>query len=298
MKDAATRDFIYLDVERVRSIVAQNSGGVASERRSEDQHTTGGKAAGEGSLPFIAKVSGEADYHYMKSRSETLSLHDYIFSEFFDLLNDSNSLFSLDVPADDEWVEDRFIDGNFMITSGVLKIVDYQYAMEFMKAAPNLHKLISRISTGTQPQSVGVSGSRGKGGNQGNQADPFAGLPIKEVSTVVEQFFHDMVRVKVFPHADDPSKVFVGTADRDLFRYSPAALTNLYGPVIDAGWVSVLLINKGISYEAGQLVSKTGNAIEDGLEQLVDFAIQAGNMMQGIKFPAVAVTPIAIFREI
>jgi hypothetical protein len=298
VRESITRDFIYLDVERVRSIVAQNAGGLASERKSEAQHTAGGKTSGEGGLPFIAKVGGEADYHYMRSRSETLSLHDYIFSEFVRLLGDADDLIGLNVPDKGDWVEDNFADGNFMIVPGVIKVMDYQYAMEFMKAAPDLHKITTKLSTPVQTQSSNTRTSSGRVATQNTQANPFANQPIKEVATLVDQFYRDLVRVKVFPYPEEPKKVFVGSADKTMFRYSPSALMNMYGPVIDAGWVSVLQVNRGVRHNAGELVSETGNAMEDILEGFTDYVTQMYNMMQGVKFPSVSVTPIAIYREI
>src|SRR6266704_2968160 len=107
-----------------------------------------------------------------------------------------------------------------------------------------------------------------------------------------------LVRIKVFPFQNSPEKLFVGTADRALFRYSPNALVNLYGSVIDARWVSVLQVNKGTFHMPGQMISKTGNEMEDKLEELADILASLSDMTQGVKFPAVAVTPIAIFREI
>ena len=80
------RDFIYLDVERVRSLVAQNQGGLLSERTHETEHDMGTSAGGEGGVPFLAKVQGEVNYHYLRSQSETRSLHDYLFSEFYSML--------------------------------------------------------------------------------------------------------------------------------------------------------------------------------------------------------------------
>lgn len=296
MKQAnGTRDFIYLDVERIRSVVAQSAGGIASERKREAQHTAGGKASGEGGLPFIAKMGGEANYHYVRSNSETLSLHDYIFSEFYKLLEDANTLGGFGVPSSEDWEEDKFIDGNFMIVEGVIKVMDYQYAMEFMRAAPDLMKIAAKLSSSNQNQNTGANR---KGNNQHNQPNPLANQPIKEVGTLVDQFYRDLVRVKVFPYPKEPKKVYVGSADKAMFRYSPTALMNMYGPVIDADWVSVLQVNRGLRHNAGDLVSETGNVMEDLLEGFADHVTEMYSLMQGVKFPSVSVTPIAIYRNI
>lgn len=92
--------------------------------------------------------------------------------------------------------------------------------------------------------------------------------------------------------------MFVGSAEREHFRYIPSSLAYIYGSVIDAGWVSLLQVNIGTHHALGQLTSNTGNQMEDSFEQLADYVSNLGATAQGIKFPAVAVTPIAIYREI
>ncbi len=50
------RDFIYLDVERVRSIVAQRAGGLPGERTQQSGHNVGGTVSAEGGIPMITKA--------------------------------------------------------------------------------------------------------------------------------------------------------------------------------------------------------------------------------------------------
>src|SRR5260370_20299921 len=83
MSQAPVRDFIYLDVERIRSFVAQASGGLTSELTRQAEHQVGGEGGASGGLPFLATVSGKAEYHYLTSQMETKSLHDQIFQEFY-----------------------------------------------------------------------------------------------------------------------------------------------------------------------------------------------------------------------
>jgi len=60
---AESRDFVYLDVERVRSCVAQAGGGVPMERTGSREHEVGGKTSIAGGIPLLARVEGHADYH-------------------------------------------------------------------------------------------------------------------------------------------------------------------------------------------------------------------------------------------
>jgi hypothetical protein len=309
------RDFIYLDIERIRSFVAQASGGLASERTDQAQHQVGGEGKAEGGLPFIAKASGAANYHYLRSQSETKSLHDHIFAEFYSSLKAGDHIEDFSDPDETYWVESSFQDSTFILTRGLLKIVDYQSIIASTQNLPTLMETILRLSTlapdTNSQQTPSVSATKGSSKNsKGNASQSeqekelqkikaqIRNLPLKDFTTLVNQFYGELVRIKVFPLQSSPEKLFVGAADRALFRYTPSALMNLYGSVIDAGWVYVLQINKGTFHEPGLLLSQTGNTMEDGLEQVADIFSGLARMTQGVEFPAVAVTPIAIYREL
>ncbi len=309
------RDFIYLDVERIRSFVAQASGGLTSERLNQSQHETGGEGQVEGGLPFIAKASGSANYHYLRSQSETKSLHDHIFSEFYQHLTPGKQITDFSNINEEKWIESSFSDSNFILTKGILKIIDYQSMNTTLQNLPTLVDIVAKVTgysarIDTQqnilpiPKKPGNLTHKPKGGTNVESVEiqqiknQFRGMPIKEMGNFIIQTYGDAIKVKIFPFQNDQERLFVGTAERTLFRYSPPALVNLYGSVIDAGWISILQINKGIYHEPGQMLSKTGNDLEDSFEQLADIFSGLANVTQGIKFPAVAVTPIAIYREI
>jgi len=116
MPDRVLRDFIYLDVERVRSFVAQLKEGLPSEHTRQTEHETGGKGSVEGSLPFVAKGIGEANYHYLRSHSETSSLHDFIFEEFFSSILSESLLTELGTNTTLLWSERTFEDGAFVLS--------------------------------------------------------------------------------------------------------------------------------------------------------------------------------------
>jgi len=295
------RDFIYLDIERVRSFVAQTSGGLTSERTHQAQHQVGGEGQVEGGIPLIAKATGSTDYHYLRSQSETKSLHDHIFEELYHKLQAEKHIADLSHANETVWAESFFNDSTFILARGLLKIVDYQSIMATLQGLPTLLDVVGKITStqqGTSPQPIHLNQSKSKNQAKGS-IPPQSGsselqqlknqmrnLPLKDVATFVNQMYGDMVRIKVFPFQNALEKVLVGSADRAFFRYSPSALANLYGSVIDAGWVSILQVNKGVHQEPGQLVSKTGNEMEDSLEQVADYFSSLATIAQGVKFPA------------
>ena len=99
--------------------------------------------------------------------------------------------------------------------------------------------------------------------SQGNQLQQKRSQ-IKAMTQLLNQFYGDLIRIKVFPFRVSGDKILVGTADRSMFRYPPASLVSVYGSLIDAGWTSILQINKGTKQTSNVVASSTGNPLEDG----------------------------------
>ncbi len=282
------RDFIYLDIERVRSFVAQLSGGLPSELTTGVEHQAGGEVTAEGRIPLIARASGGADYHFVRSSSETKSLHDHIFAELLRGLRDKQLL--ADVPNYDfQWTPSVFSDGMFVLTSGIVKIVDYKSGIEALENLPKLIRTLRKIVSQGEETSDQTKEAK-------QIESQIRNLPLREVASFVDQFYSNLVRVKIFPD-NDTTHVFVGTADKSFFRYAPAALTGLYGSIIDANWQCLIQVNQGKTHRLEEFASQT-NQIEDAVEALIDQLGALTNLTQGVQFPSVAVTPIAIFREL
>jgi hypothetical protein len=287
------RDFVYLDAERIRSFVAQSAGGLTSERTAGVQHTTGGKGSGKGKVPFLAEAGAEVDYHYAKSASETKSLHDYIFEEFHRALHEDVDGIR-EVPSPEgSWTETEFHDGQFLEVTGVFKLVDFEGAVQTMLAFPQIVDLAAK----TAQASVGEQDARAR--QQSRQqaqamSQQLKNLPVKQLGGFVHDWYGDDVRIKIYPFTDQPDRVLVGRAVRSLFRYSPSVLTATYGRVIDAGWSAVVQVHKG-TRRPMVIPMQTGEQLDDIMEGLVDSL--SGMSAIGVQFPAIAITPLAIYRE-
>ncbi len=280
------RDFIYLDIERVRSFLAQMTQGLTSERTVDSGHEIGGAVAGEGRVPFLVRGEATADYRFSRTQHETKSLHDYIFAELLNQLDDDQLL---RLPqADFRWEPEAFHDGDFVLTSGIVKIVDYESGLETLQNLPKLMRSVSKLASfgAKQGQNLDVKSVESQ----------LRSLHLSDVGSFIDQFYGGLVRIKVYPYGE-PSYVFVGTAEKASFRYSPAALSSLYGSIIDAGWQCLLQVNIGKSHTTEKF-GETGSQIEDAVEMLIDQLGMLTNLAQGVQFPSIAMTPIAVYREI
>lgn len=286
----AIRDFIYLDIERVRSFYAQLSKGLVSERTTEKSSEVGADASVEGNVLF-ARGQGAIDYRYIRTNTETVSLHDYIMEEFLDKLRKERLLIELP-DSSFQWEQKSFRDGMFILLRGIVKIIDYQYINSSLSNLPKLASSIDRLSKSSQGSNKPKSNDVSK---------QIKDLPISDLTKFVEQNMQDILRIKVYPDSKNSDRNFVTDATQDFFRYSTGSLISMYGNVIDAGWFCLLQVNQGNDQQIlpSELPTmEAGAEIGALFEYMADQLNTLTSIMKGVRFPSVAATPIALFREI
>lgn len=302
---AVIRDFIYLDIERVRSFYTQINGGIPTESQTvEETHESTGGSARAG----IPGLGGDvrANFQYRRMDSETYSLHDQILVELLSGLVDEKLV--IELSDNFEWNTQAFTDGMFVLTQGPIKIVDHQYVISQLAGLPQLAKSIDAINKSNSNESSQSSrGGNSKKRNQSgkSKSNKLTGMldskQVTVMASLFDQTMQDSLRLKIYPDAQNRSNHFVATADKSLFRYNTASLISLYGTVVDAGWKSLLQVNKGEKQDLHpvQLSELTDmSSLETAVEYFSDHLFAVTELMQGVKFPVVAATPIAVFREI
>lgn len=285
------RDFMYLDIERVRSFFAQISEGLPTERVIEKARERGVATKGSLGVPIVAQGEAEADYRYVRSNTETSSLHDYILEEFLEKLQRAKMIY--DLPDQDfDWTTDAFSDGQFFLVKGTLKILDYKYIVNALDNFPKLAKFVARIS------SLNKSGANPEINKMEKE---IRDLPIRDMARFTEENMQDTLRIKVYPDQDKVDQHFVMSANEAFFRSNTVSLINMYGHTINANWSCLLQANLGndqVLTRPSENLSNPSMGLESAIETIADYFAQMNAMMQGVGFPAVAATPIAIFRDI
>jgi hypothetical protein len=285
-------DFIYLDIERVRSFVAQGGGGgVPTERTAGHEHQAGGQAGASGGIPLIVHAEGQADYRYVRSSTETRSVQDAIFREF------QAACLPMLLPDDAPWPTSGIADGQLVSVNGYVKLVDYQASLQALSTFPKLLPAYERFVRASSASPTSASGR------------PVAahGLPSKGVldtigplvdmmTKIAGTSFADFVRIKVVPDLSRPNEAFVGDGHRDCFRYSSTILTTLYPGGLAKGWQLVGVVHRATkeSLPASEESQTMGDMLESILDQMGGLAA----FRQAARPPEIAVTPLAIYRRL
>lgn len=296
------RSFLYLDAERVRSLAAQLLGGVPETRAEDRSHELGGVAKAEAGLLKFIRASGEADYRYRRSSTETSSLHHQVYAQFEDLLSEMGALEDVGEGFDfDDWTPDHFADGAFFRARGRVQLADYTRTIDAMQGFPDLLKAFATIQTQNIQNEL----------DAGKITQPEATLKkreLQQLQSTVKGFSVDSlaklgralyaggaVRLKVHPTGAPPSHVIVGSGNQESMLTSLGNEGLLQSPDTTS-WTVVGQMSAAVSSSALQPIP-TGNAIEDAIEGMTNGfrgLVKTGN---AATFPVMECTPIAVYRE-
>ncbi len=296
MSAAGLRDYIYLDWERIRVLASQL--------------TLADSADASGGLSILAADPSD-DRRFHKHEGETRSLHATVFSGLEAALDDKAALTDIGNNFDfTGWSPEAFRDGQFVRVSGLVRLLDYPWLASVMETMPKMLKVTQRTELSALKQrreahQITQKELDEKVKEHQLQLKDLEGWRMDELTEVVRELFGQAVRLKVVPPGGQRGEMFVGTCLPGAFLESPAVLSQKYGCDIDApdaatgapgGWRVVGMINLGRS--TGTPAMPTGNAVEDMFERLALAVNRIHRVANAPQFPALSLTPIAIYREL
>jgi hypothetical protein len=265
----AYRDFIYLDFERVGSIAAQ-----MDVERSIEVSPENDRAARE---RLYLKVEPA-----LLDRPTALRM-----GPAFDFT---------------KWAPEAFADGQFVHVTGIVRLLDYTWLARALGGLPAVLKKMSKIELAALKNSD--EGRRlTKGAIQQKSLENQSAIArieefkMDELSDVISGLYPGVVRVKIRPNLEYPQHVLVASAYAEHFYDSPAALSQKYGVEIDAGWTVVGQLNVPNPNSAPPQPIRVGNQMEDAFEQMALLMNNAFRVAAAPAFPALSLTPIAIYRQ-
>jgi hypothetical protein len=256
------RDFVYLDVERLLSFVAQVGKGLVSEQTTKSARDLDVQASAGINLGIFNAGTNPAA-HWGSETSETRTAHDHVyFDQFHTALQTTKAYVDLELIGPDEWIEERFPDGWFILAKGILKITDYEYVKHRLASLPRRYDAIKELGPVTE-------NSKNRRTVSAFQAE-YGKLPLKQLTNYLQQFYGDTIRIEHFPYPDIHDRFLVGSAKKELFRYTTASLSDMYGPAVDAGWYGVFQVHLGQPHAPGEIVHTTKHEFLNHLENALD----------------------------
>jgi hypothetical protein len=291
------RDFLYLDIERVQSIIAQLEKGLLERVLEGKISDLEGKASiTAGVLASFLPVGIEGGIHRQHEVQATKVLHDYVFNVALDALIREN--LCLEIRGDYERDDLLLPDGTFILAQGSLSVIDFGLLKGL---AENEGFLNSVFKTKSEPTNRQRGGAKPQGGRSKKAK------PLKELWALVDAFMGDAVHIQL-SYSD--SIIFVGPVLRDNFRERTRDLIFKYGGKPREGWNILAQVNQVTTpfnklASLMELTANLPNLSEMDIQSLTDVlnpVIEVLNVFQeaiaSVSYPAISITPIALYREL
>lgn len=207
-------------------------------------------------------------------------------------------------PATDfsSWTPDSFTDGQFIRITGVHRLLDFTFISQSLSALPAVLRKMSKIemeALKNSDEGRRMSKSQLQTRSTENQVAiaKVEEYKMEELTESVLKLYGDVIRVKIRPSKDHPQLTLIGSAYAHFFLDSRAALTQKYGPEIDANWTTLAQLNIPNLTNTPQPLP-TGNQIEDAFEQIALLMTNTFRLSSAPQFPKLSITPLAIYRTI
>lgn len=324
------REFLYVDLQRVRSYYAQLNRGIIDSVLSREESS---REVDVQARLFGIGASGGGSQE--REREESRSLQDLNYVIFEELLERAGLITDVGENVEDaaSWanghVHDSFVEGMVIRYTGLIQILDPQFVKARIDQLARLTQGIAGAQIGAVPAAPATPPTR-KGGSTrpgtraaaGDEARErlkaelvsvlLAGSSLgqfKDVAETVAAFTNDQISVRVLPCGRDyPDYHFAGTllSRSEYIQEEREALFGRYGVYLN-DWTAVMQIARIPSETPPpppdfnrQFVTDDGRIDRTTFEQLAIDLIgdwEQKGLSEGSRYPAISTTILAIYRE-
>ena len=203
---------------------------------------------------------------------------------------------------DTSWTPDHFKDGGFVRLSGRVRLTDYSRSIAAMDAFPTLFKAfktvqMGNIKTAADSDAISAEDAAQQRRDLETMDREIRAFPIQHISTLGQTLYSaGSVRVKVQADGAPTGFIFAGSGAVEYILDGLGA-----GGVSESPSASTWVVvgqTVGADKEGGSAPMPTGNGLEDAVERVSDAFRGLVNVGSSAVFPAIALTPLAIYREV
>lgn len=324
------RDFLYLDVEKMKSIFSQLDEGLMESYTTEngDKKHLIAKEGASGNV-LIAKLKGELEQGILweNKQSETKTLHDHMFNLLEQILIEEKEVFFIE---DDEnlkrsWengdLNELISDTSFVLTKSRIVLDDYNGMETLVSNFNDIGKAFYYIENDSGSESVSKDRNKDKVNQKAVKRKEKEGLrkmgfnienkQVESLKTLLSKFFKDRLILKLIPFLDKTHLRFVGILDENNLRENIGSIIFKYGSAPEVEWSVLGQIswippknhNPEIIFEENTINPFDIDLVTRNNLNMEIFFEEGFNKIRGLdsalspKFPYVIFTPIAIYRE-
>ena len=297
------KDFIYLDMDRVRSFTSQLYEGLPEtiDLKNGTEQETKGKV--NGGIPFVMHggVEGSSSSHQEKIETKSLRHHSYILFE--NRLNDLGNLKVLNGKfCEEDWVNGivrkDLKETDFIKITANVKIFDYEYLDNVFKTIKGLPdtvaELVSMDLTKDKKKQKKRETLKGMGAQDWSDT-------VNSISKFMDTMYKGIISLKIYPVGTDSIPYFLGRLNKNYLQYDRENLLFQYGTEPNQKWtivgqISAIPDEKGVTAVEPQIGSEYNMLdMENMMEYLLKIMVNTG-LKFSVSYPSIGIIPLAIYR--
>lgn len=327
------KEFLYVDVDRVRSLLSQLAGGLIEETRS----SSGDEMTGEAQA-LVFGVGARGDFTRNRQHEEARSFQDLTFVAFERLANERGYIAEMpDAVFDPEqWsnghVHSLLLPGQLLRVECEVQLLDGSFFDSRVKRFISLAEAMVDMALEGTPASAGggtAAGARNIArARETARAQALAALmsgtspaQLDAISRAVQSFVGDSISLRVLPCGiQKPEFAFTGAllGRKEYIQEEREHLFSRYGQA-PSNWVSVLHV-AAVPTETSSTPALADSSAEEGddvdapedvdqsaaidradmektMSELLGMMEEVG-IVEGPRWPSISVTPLGIYRVV
>jgi len=314
-ESAQLKDFIYIDVPRMESFLAQLQRGLVKETVESASRQKGIKAKLAGGIPWLqAELMGSGGITRVQKTSKIL--HDYLYTVLEKELGDQ-IIETAETFSPEDWrsgVVHRQLgekQTDFVKIKGRVQILDFASMGLQLETIAKMMESFSRVQTASSKakQAKPSSARRGQQ-SRWKSSKTKENDEMTQFFALIKEFYGDLIILKVYPVSGDDVYCFIGALDKSYLQDERAQMLLKFGTSPSVDWTvlaQVALVPQETQQAQGLQLSDLPQLSPDqftdfsemimAMLEIVGAAFTQTGFTMSVKYPAISITPLAIYRS-
>lgn len=297
------KDFIYIDIDRIRSFTSQLYEGIPESIDSKNGKEQDIKGNVRGSVPFLGGGGVEGGLLFRQETTETKSLQNYIYILFENKLNDLEKLKVLNGKfGEEDWgdgtVRKYLQETDFIKITANVKIFDYEYLDNVFKMIKELPDTVAELVSMDLDKSKKKQKKRETLKEMGAQG---WNDTVNSISKFIDTMYKGIISLKIYPAGTDSTPYLLGRLNKKYLQYDRENLLFQYGTEPNQKWIIVGQISS-IPDENDATVGEPQIGagynmmdMENMMEHILKVMVNTG-LKYSVSYPSIGIIPLAIYR--
>ena len=230
------REFIYLNVDKINSILSQIEEGLSLETTEshEDGEKVGGKMSVGKIIEYFLKSELDAEISSSDKKGERKILHDYVYNYLESKLIEENKIIRIE-NSNETALPKNITTDSYVLLKGKIKLEDYNHILNIIENFNNLTIALGIVTSGLSFSDLD---------NQWNEYEAemrkdlklFNDAYIESLSLLINQFYNNRLLVKCMPFKKNLFMNFVGLLNKDFLKEDIGDILFKYGSSPSMDW--------------------------------------------------------------